>query len=84
MEVPPDGSFLIFCSAGRLEGEAKDHLFIAPLVRLPGLQQRGWQNCSLFTEVLFKKAGDLAPGRCRFRRVVHDKVLCVRLSFENE
>jgi len=27
-EVAPDGSFLVFCSAGRLEGDAKDHLFI--------------------------------------------------------
>jgi Tol biopolymer transport system component len=27
-EVAPDGSFLVFCSAGRLEGDTKDHLFI--------------------------------------------------------
>jgi hypothetical protein len=27
-EVSPDGSFLVFCSAGRLEGDTKDHLFI--------------------------------------------------------
>src|SRR6202046_5490421 len=28
-EIAPDGSFLVFCSAGRLQGDAKDHLFIA-------------------------------------------------------
>ena len=27
-EIAPDGSFLIFCSAGRLDGDTKDHLFI--------------------------------------------------------
>lgn len=26
-EISPDGSFLVFCSAGRLEGDTKDHLF---------------------------------------------------------
>jgi Tol biopolymer transport system component len=28
-EIAPDGSFLVFCSAGRLAGDQKDHLFIA-------------------------------------------------------
>jgi Tol biopolymer transport system component len=28
-EIAPDGSFLVFCSAGRLPGDSKDHLFIA-------------------------------------------------------
>jgi WD40-like Beta Propeller Repeat len=28
-EIAPDESFLVFCSAGRLAGDAKDHLFIA-------------------------------------------------------
>ncbi|HVR25964.1 MAG TPA: hypothetical protein VMU26_21910 [Candidatus Polarisedimenticolia bacterium] len=27
-EIAPDGSFLVFCSAGRLAGDSKDHLFI--------------------------------------------------------
>jgi Tol biopolymer transport system component len=27
-EVAPDGSFLVFCSVGRLPGDSKDHLFI--------------------------------------------------------
>jgi Tol biopolymer transport system component len=27
-EIAPDGSFLVFCSAGRLQGDSKDHLFI--------------------------------------------------------
>jgi Tol biopolymer transport system component len=27
-EIAPDGSFLVFCSAGRLPGDSKDHLFI--------------------------------------------------------
>jgi WD40 repeat protein len=27
-EISPDGSFLVFCSAGRLAGDPKDHLFI--------------------------------------------------------
>jgi hypothetical protein len=27
-EIAPDGSFLVFCSAGRLRGDSKDHLFI--------------------------------------------------------
>jgi WD40-like Beta Propeller Repeat len=27
-EIAPDGSFLVFCSAARLTGDAKDHLFI--------------------------------------------------------
>jgi WD40-like Beta Propeller Repeat len=27
-EIAPDGSFLVFCSAGRLPGDKKDHLFI--------------------------------------------------------
>ena len=27
-EIAPDGSFLIFCSAGRLPGDSKDHLLI--------------------------------------------------------
>jgi Tol biopolymer transport system component len=27
-EIAPDGSFLVFCSAGRLAGDAKDHLFV--------------------------------------------------------
>jgi Tol biopolymer transport system component len=27
-EVAPDGSFLVFCSAGRVAGDTKDHLFI--------------------------------------------------------
>ena len=27
-EISPDGSFLVFCSAGRLQGDSKDHLFI--------------------------------------------------------
>jgi Tol biopolymer transport system component len=27
-EIAPDGSFLIFCSSGRLKGDPKDHLFI--------------------------------------------------------
>jgi Tol biopolymer transport system component len=35
-EIAPDGSFLVFCSAGRLAGDGKDHLF---LVRKDGA---GW------------------------------------------
>ena len=27
-EIAPDGSFLVFCSAGRLPGDTRDHLFI--------------------------------------------------------
>jgi hypothetical protein len=27
-EIAPDGSFLVFCSSGRREGDQKDHLFI--------------------------------------------------------
>jgi Tol biopolymer transport system component len=27
-EIAPDGSFLVFCSAGRLPSDSKDHLFI--------------------------------------------------------
>ncbi|MGA3185857.1 MAG: hypothetical protein ABSF22_01995 [Bryobacteraceae bacterium] len=27
-EIAPDGSFLVFCSAGRTKGDPKDHLFI--------------------------------------------------------
>jgi Tol biopolymer transport system component len=27
-EIAPDGSFLVFCSSGRLKGDPKDHLFI--------------------------------------------------------
>jgi Tol biopolymer transport system component len=27
-EIAPDGSFLVFCSAGRLTGNSKDHLFV--------------------------------------------------------
>jgi Tol biopolymer transport system component len=27
-EISPDGSFLVFCSAGRLPGDKKDHLFM--------------------------------------------------------
>lgn len=27
-EIAPDGSFLVFCSAGRRKGDSKDHLFI--------------------------------------------------------
>jgi Tol biopolymer transport system component len=27
-EIAPDGSFLVFCSAGRIQGDQKDHLFI--------------------------------------------------------
>ena len=27
-EVAPDGAFLVFCSAGRVPGDSKDHLFI--------------------------------------------------------
>jgi hypothetical protein len=27
-EIAPDGSFLVFCSAGRLKGDEKDHLFL--------------------------------------------------------
>jgi hypothetical protein len=27
-EIAPDGSFLLFCSAARLKGDSKDHLFI--------------------------------------------------------
>ncbi len=27
-EIAPDGSFLVFCSAGRLYGDTKDHLFL--------------------------------------------------------
>jgi hypothetical protein len=27
-EISPDGSFLVFCSAGRLKGNDKDHLFV--------------------------------------------------------
>lgn len=27
-EIAPDGSFLVFCSSGRLQGDPKDHLFI--------------------------------------------------------
>jgi Tol biopolymer transport system component len=35
-EIAPDGSFLVFCSSGRLAGDTKDHLF---LVRRQG---EGW------------------------------------------
>ena len=28
-EIAPDGSFLVFCSSGRMKGDDKDHLFIA-------------------------------------------------------
>jgi len=27
-EIAPDGSFLVFCSAGRMPGNAKDHLYV--------------------------------------------------------
>ena len=27
-EIAPDGSFLVFCSSGRLDGDTKDHLFL--------------------------------------------------------
>jgi hypothetical protein len=27
-EIAPDGSFLVFCSSGRIKGDQKDHLFI--------------------------------------------------------
>jgi hypothetical protein len=49
-EIAPDGSFLVFCSAGRLPGDSKDHLFI---VRRNG---DGWGSV-----VQIRYAGDEKP-----------------------
>lgn len=49
-EIAPDESFLVFCSAGRLQGDAKDHLFI---VRRNG---NGWGQ-----PVQIRYAGDEKP-----------------------
>jgi WD40-like Beta Propeller Repeat len=37
-EIAPDGSFLVFCSSGRLKGDEKDHLY---LVRRDGVRKDG-------------------------------------------
>jgi hypothetical protein len=50
-EIAPDGSFLVFCSAGRLPGDKKDHLLIVHRT------EDGWG-----TVVPIRYAGDDANG----------------------
>ena len=49
-EIAPDGSFLIFCSSGRLKGDDKDHLY------LTRRQGTGWDPV-----VSMRYSGDDAP-----------------------